>query len=644
MSQLNKQVSPYGSWASPITSEVVATGSTRLGQIEIDGTDIYWIEMRPSEKGRYVIMQLTADHQIHEILSPLWNARTRVHEYGGGSYKINNKAIYFTQFTDQRLYKTTCDTPPTPITPPRALRYADFTFDTHQHRLICVQEDHSQPGQEAVNRLISMDTGGRDVNTVIEGNDFYSSPRISPDGRQLAWVTWNHPTMPWDHTTLYVATLGADHRIKQAIQVAGELDESVVQPRWSPDNELYFISDRSNWWNIYRWTGDEITSLCPMNAEFATPPWIFAQSNYSFESDHRILCSYTKKGQWHLAMIELDNASCEEIQTPYTHISNLQASKDTVVFLGGSPTEAPAIVSLDLTTGKTNVLRQSNHIEMNRNYISIPTPIEYPTEGGVTAHALYYPPCNPEFIAPMNTRPPLLVFVHGGPTAAALPVLSWTIQFWTSRGFAVVDVNYGGSCGYGRAYRQRLNGCWGVVDVDDCVNAATFLVNREEVDDTCLAIRGGSAGGYTTINALTFHETFHAGASYFGISDLEVFLHDTHKFESRYLDTLIGPYPEQQDRYHDRSAIHYLDQLHTPMILFQGLDDPIVPPNQAEMIVDALRRNGKPVAYLPFAGEQHGFRQAANIQRSLDAELYFYAQIFHLSLHDEMEPIEIANL
>lgn len=590
-------------------------------------------------------MHLTADHQLHEVISPPWNARTRVHEYGGGSYKIDNNAIYFTHFTDQRLYKTTCDTPPTPITSPRALRYADFTFDIHQHRLICVQEDHSQPEQEAVNSLISMDTCGREVTTVIKGNDFYSSPRISPDGRRLAWITWNHPTMPWDHTTLCVATLGDDHQIKQVVQVAGDLDESVVQPRWSPDNELYFISDRSNWWNIYRWSGDEITSLCPMNAEFATPPWIFGQSNYSFESDNRILCSYTKKGQWHLAMIELDSDSCEEIQTPYTHISNLKASKDTVIFLGGSPTEAPAIVSLDLTTEKTDVLHQSSSARIvNSNYISIPKPIEYPTEGGLTAHALYYPPCNPKFIAPTNTRPPLLVFVHGGPTATASSTLSWAIQFWTSRGFAVVDVNYGGSCGYGRAYRQRLNGFWGVVDVDDCVNAASFLVNRGKVDDTHLAIRGGSAGGYTTINTLTFREIFHAGASYFGISDLEVFLHDTHKFESRYLDTLIGPYPEQQDRYHDRSAIHFLDQLHTPMILFQGLDDPIVPPNQAEMMVDALKRNGKPVAYLSFIGEQHGFRQASNIQRSLDAELYFYAQIFHLSLHDEIEPIEIANL
>lgn len=644
VSPMIKQISPYGSWISPISSKLVATAATRLGQIEIDGDNIYWIEMRPTEKGRYTIMQLTADHQLHELLSPPWNARTRVHEYGGGSYKIYENTIYFTHFADQRIYRTSVNRKPVPITPPQALRYADFSFDTHQNRLICVQEDHRQLNQEAVNTLISLDLHSYHTNTVIEGNDFYSSPRISPDGRLLAWISWNHPTMPWDHSTLWVGTLDADHQIDHVIQVAGDLNESVVQPCWSPDNKLYFISDRSNWWNIYHWTDGEIISLCPMDAEFATPPWIFGQSNYVFESDHRIVCSYTMRGQWHLAIIDTNSNLCEEIPIPYTHISNLQATKDTVVFLGGSPTEAPAVVSLDLTTEKTKVLRQSSNLAIKPKYISIPSPIEYPTEEGLTAHALYYFPCNPAFMAPTDTRPPLLVFVHGGPTAAASPTLSWTIQFWTSRGFAVVDVNYGGSCGYGRAYRQRLNGCWGVVDVDDCVNAANFLVNLGEVDTQCLAIRGGSAGGYTTINALTFREVFHAGASYFGISDLEIFLHDTHKFESRYLDTLIGPYPKHRDRYHDRSAIHFLDQLHTPMILFQGLDDPIVPPNQAEMIVDALKRNGKPVAYLPFVGEQHGFRQASNIQRSLEAELYFYAQIFNLTLHDEIEPVEIANL
>lgn len=641
---MKKQVSPYGSWASPITSELVATGATRLGQIEISGNDIYWIEMRPTEKGRYTIMQWTADDQIHEILSPPWNARTRVHEYGGGSYKIHDDTIYFTHFTDQRIHKTTCNNQPIPITPPQALRYADFTFDTSQNRLICVQEDHRQPEQEAVNTLISLDLQGYHTQTVISGNDFYSSPRISPDGQLMAWITWNHPSMPWDHSALWVGALDANHQIDHVTQVAGELNESVVQPRWSPNNELYFISDRSNWWNIYRWTEDEIISQCPMDAEFATPPWIFGQSNYAFESDQRIVCSYTMKGQWHLALIDTTSHSCEEIPMPYSYISNVQATKDTVVFLGGSPTEAPAVVSLDLTTAKTKVLRQSSNPAINSHYISVPTPIEYPTEGELTAYALLYTPCNPDFIAPPDTRPPLLVFVHGGPTAAASPILSWTIQFWTSRGFTVADVNYGGSCGYGRAYRQRLNGRWGVVDVDDCVNAANYLVNRGEVDSQSLAIRGGSAGGYTTINSLTFREVFHAGASYFGISDLEVFLNDTHKFESRYLDTLIGPYPEQRARYHNRSAIHFLDRLHTPMIIFQGLDDPIVLPNQAEMIVDALQRNGKPVAYLPFVGEQHGFRQAPNIQRSLEAELYFYAQIFNLSLHDKIEPIQIANL
>jgi dipeptidyl aminopeptidase/acylaminoacyl peptidase len=641
---VKKQISPYGSWASPITSERVSTGATRLGQIEIDGDDIYWIEMRPTEGGRNVIIQVTSDQKMHDVIFPPWNARTRVHEYGGGAYKVNHEIIYFTHFPDQRIYTIACDAPAKPITPPTSHRYADFTFDNHQRRLICVQEDHSRPGQETINALISMEINGNDAKTIVAGNDFYSSPRISPNGRYLAWITWNHPSMPWDHTALWVGTLGADHKIDNIVQVTDSLEEAVVQPRWSPDNILYFISDRSSWWNIYRWTGEEVTPVCPMDAEYATPPWIFAQSNYTFESEHTLVCSYATKDRWHLATIDTDTGCCDEKNTPYTHISNLQVSNHTAVFIGGSPSEVSTIVTLDLNTEITRVLRRSSEFAVDPKYLSVPIPIEFPTERQVTAHAFYYAPCNPEFRAPAETKPPLLVFVHGGPTAAASTTLSWTTQFWTSRGFAVVDVNYGGSSGFGREYRQRLNGYWGVVDMDDCVNAATYLVATGVVDGEYLAIRGGSAGGYTTINALTFRDVFKAGASYYGISDLEVFLHDTHKFESRYLDTLIGPYPERQERYHDRSAIHFLDQLRTPMILFQGLDDPIVPPSQAEIIVDALKRNGKPVAYLPFAGEQHGFRKAANIQRSLDAELYFYAQIFGFTPDKAIDPIEITNL
>lgn len=640
---MSKQLAPYGSWKSPITSDTVASDVTRLGQIEIEGNDIYWSEMRPAENGRYVIVQYASNSEMIDLNPPSFNARTRVHEYGGGAYKIHGDTVYFTHFNDQRLYKMKPNETPQPITPQTALRYADLVFDTRRSRVICVREDHRTRGEEVVNTLISMDLNGNDVQNIVSGNDFYSSPRISPDGRHLAWITWNHPSMPWDQSELWVGELGDDNSIANPVQVAGASEESCLQPLWSPDNVLYFISDRSNWWNIYRWKVDEISAIYPMDAEYATPPWVFAQTNYAFESAHRILASYTKNGEWHITQIDVKTGHITEIKTPYTHISDLHTFNGYAVFIGGSPQEAPAVVKLNLGTLTPEVLRHSSDISVDQRYLSKPKPIEFPTVKGLTAYAFYYKPHNQEYAAPPDTRPPLLVFVHGGPTAATSSILSWSIQFWTSRGFAVVDVNYGGSSGYGRKYRQRLHGQWGVVDVDDCVNAAKFLVHVDEVDGDKLAIRGGSAGGYTTINTLTFRDVFQAGASYYGISDLEVFAQDTHKFESRYLDTLIGPYPERKDLYQNRSAINFLEELTTPLILFQGLEDKIVPPNQAELIVRALRKAGKPVAYMPFEGEQHGFRQARNVKRSLEAELYFYSRIFGFDLADVLEPIVIEN-
>jgi dipeptidyl aminopeptidase/acylaminoacyl peptidase len=450
--------------------------------------------------------------------------------------------------------------------------------------------------------------------------------------------------MPWEKTELWIGELNDDNMVEDPIQITGECEESVVQPLWSPENKLYFISDRSNWWNIYCWKDDEAKPICPMEAEYATPPWVFAQSNYAFRSEHKIICSYSKKGKWHISQLDTETSEIEEIKIPYTQVSDLHVSNNQAVFIGGSPREVSSIVKLGLETYTTEVLRRSSELSVDPGFLSKPKHIEFPTGKGLTAHAIYYKPRNKDYTSPPDTQPPLLVFVHGGPTAATSTTKSWSIQFWTSRGFAVVDVNYGGSSGYGREYRQRLNGMWGVVDVDDCVNAAKYLVYIGEIDGNKLAIRGGSAGGYTAINTLTFQDVFNAGASYYGISDLEVFVQDTHKFESRYLDTLIGPYPERRDLYRERSAINFLDKLHTPMILFQGLEDEIVPPEQAELIVKALRKKGKPVAYLPFDGEQHGFRQAKNIKRSIEAELYFYSKIFGFEPDEIIEPTEIENL
>ncbi len=641
---MSQKMGSYGSWKSPITSDRITSGVLGLGQVELDEGDIYWMEMRPSEAGRYVLVKRSPNGKIRDVNPQPYNARTRVHEYGGGAYKVNQGTIYFTNFIDQRLYKIKLGSDPIPITPEAELRYADLAFDNQRGRMFCVREDHRMKGSEASNTIVNMGLGGEETQIVVSGNDFYSSPRVSPDCNHLAWLTWNHPNMPWDETELWMGKITIDGVIEESEKVAGGQNESVLQPVWSPGGVLHFISDKSNWWNIYRLSYGEVENVFEKDAEFAVPHWVFAMSNYGFESENSLVCSFTEKGTWNVARLDTEKGELEIIKAPYSSISNLKISNGYAVFIGGSPREAPSIVKLNLSSYQYEVLKKSSDIPVDINYLSIPEAIKFPTEKGLIAHALFYKPWNKDYIAPNSELPPLLVFIHGGPTGAASSTLSWMIQFWTSRGFAIVDVNYGGSTGYGRKYRERLNGQWGVVDIDDCVNAAKYLVETGLVDKEKLAIRGGSAGGYTTINALTFRDIFKAGASYYGISDLGVFVGDTHKFESRYLDSLIGPYPEREDLYHNRSAINFLNNIKAPMILFQGLEDKIVPPNQSELIVEALKKKGNPVAYLPFEGEQHGFRQAKNIKRSLEAELYFYSKIFGFELADDIDPVEIENL
>jgi len=623
---------------------MVASGVLGLKQIEIEDNDIYWCEMRPSEKGRYVIVKHSADKGTFDVTPSPFNVRTRVHEYGGGSYGVFRNEVFFTNFVDQKIYKMKLGEKPKPITVETELRHADFEFDYVRQRLICVREDHIEQGKEAKNTIVSMSLQGEDVETIACGNDFYSSPRISPNGEYLAYLSWNHPNMPWDRTVLWMGKLSKDGALDEIIQINKNTNESILQPSWSPDNILYFVSDRNNWWNIYRWKDCEVKAIFPEEAEFAEAPWIFAQSNYDFESENRMICSYTKNGLWKIVRLNTKTGKHETIETPYTYISSLRTSKNYAIFIGASPIETESIVKLDLKKLRTEVLKRSSEITVDSDYLSQPSPIEFPTEKGQTAYGIFYKPRNKDYKAPSGTLPPLLVYVHGGPTATVYATMFFGVQFWTSRGFGVLEVNYGGSTGYGRDYRERLRGQWGIVDVDDSVNAAKYLVDRGEVDKEKLAIRGGSAGGYTTINSLTFRDFFKAGASYFGISNLETFAADTHKFESRYLEFLVGPYPEKIDLYRQRSAINFLNQLDVPMIIFQGLEDKIVPPNQAELIVEALRKRGKPVAYLTFEGEQHGFRQAENIKRSLEAELFFYSKIFGFTPADSIEPVEIENL
>jgi dienelactone hydrolase len=642
---------PYGSWKSPITSDLIVSGSIGLSQPLIDDGDVYWIEMRPTEGGRAVIVRRDASGATGDVNPPPFNARTRVHEYGGGDYAVFDGAVYFSNFSDQRVYAAIEGNLPQPITPNGDYRYADAVIDRSRGRLICVREDHTRAGREAVNSLVSLNladvetTGETPGQVLAAGYDFYSSPRLSADSSKLAWLAWNHPNMPWDGTELWVGTLDENGLLSTSQCVAGGINESIFQPEWSGDGRLYFVSDRSGWWNLYRVNANgSVEPMCDMEAEFGMPQWGFGMSTYAFESPERIVCAYIRNGISHLALIDTHTKLFEPIDCEYTDIRFVRASAGQAVMRAGSPREAAAIVRFDLQERTFEVLRRSSNLEIDTAYLSTPRAVEFPTEGGLTAHGFFYPPKNRDYRAPDGELPPLLVESHGGPTAAAATAMSLGIHYWTSRGIAVLDVNYGGSSGFGRDFRERLKDKWGIVDVDDCANGAKYLVAQAQVDGDRLMITGGSAGGYTTLCALTFRDAFSAGASHYGVSDAEALAKETHKFESRYLDGLMGPYPEKREVYFARSPINFTDRLSCPVIFFQGLEDRVVPPNQAETMVEALKKKGIPVAYLPFAGEQHGFRQAKNIKRALDAELYFYSRVFGFDLTEPVEPVEIDNL
>jgi dipeptidyl aminopeptidase/acylaminoacyl peptidase len=641
------QTVPYGSWKSPITSDLIVKESIGLGQVKMDGDDIYWIEMRPSEGGRQVIVRQTHDGGADDVIAPGFNARTLVHEYGGGDYIAHNSIVYFSNFADQQLYRQAPHSAPQLVSEAGAdaqLRYADFVVDKSRDRLISVREDHRDNEREAVNTLVAIPLGGGEAQVLMSGKDFYSSPRISPNGSRLAWLAWNHPNMPWDGCELWTGDIDVDGSITNQQLFAGGLRESIFQPEWSPDGMLYFVSDRSGWWNLYRAADTTIECVCEMAAEFGAPQWIFGLTTYAFESAERIVCAFAERGLWRLGTIDTRSKTLQRIDAAYTDVSYVCAAPGRAVFRAGSPKAPFSIIEMDLATRATKALQRASKIDIDSGFISEPQPIEFPTEDGLTAHGFYYPPKNRDFAAPNLERPLLLVKSHGGPTSATIAVLMLGIQYWTSRGIAVLDVNYGGSTGYGRAYRERLNGTWGIVDVDDCVNGARFLATRGDADGNRLMIDGGSAGGYTTLCALTFRDQFKAGASHFGVSDAEALAKETHKFESRYLDNLIGPYPERRDLYIQRSPIHHAENLSCPVIFFQGLEDKVVPPNQAEAMVEALHQKGVPVAYVAFEGEQHGFRRAENMKRALDGELYFYSRVFKFDLAEPVEPVPIENL
>jgi dipeptidyl aminopeptidase/acylaminoacyl peptidase len=638
------QVEPYGTWKSPITAELIASEMIGLAQIALDGGDTYWLESRPTEGGRTVLVRRTPAGQTADVTPSPYDVRSRVHEYGGGAFTVSGGTVFFSNGQDGRLYRQERDSEPKAITPEAEVRYADAVIDSRRGRLVCVCEDHRDSTREAVNTLVSVSLeGAEEPRALVSGNDFYATPRLSPDGSRLAWLTWNHPNMPWDGTELWVADLGADGFPGPAAQIAGGSGESIFQPEWSPDGSLYFVSDRTGWWNLYRLRQGSVEPVVQMEAEFGYPQWNLGMSTYAFESAESIVCAYTQQGVWHLASLDLVTRELEEIDTGYTEIDFVAASPGRAVLLAASPIQSYGVVQLELATGQQTVLQRASKVPIDPRYLSVPEAVEFPSKQGA-AHGLFYSPRNDDFVAPRDERPPLLVMSHGGPTGATTTALSPRIQYWTSRGLAVLDVNYGGSSGYGRAYRQRLDGQWGLVDVDDCVQGARYLADSGRVDGDRLAIRGGSAGGYTTLCALTFHNLFKVGASYYGISDLEALAEETHKFESRYLERLVGPYPGRRDLYVERSPIHAVDQISCPVIFFQGLEDKVVPASQAERMVEALRAKGIPVAYLAFQGEQHGFRRAESIQRALEAELYFYSRIFCFQLAEPIEPVFIENM
>jgi dipeptidyl aminopeptidase/acylaminoacyl peptidase len=659
------RVAPCGTWASPLSAADVAAGGLRLGGVSLDGDDIYWLEGRPREGGRYALVRRTSNGGIAEVTPPEINVRSRVHEYGGGAYIAAHGAVYCANFSDQRVYRIS-DGVAEPVTAPGAWCYADFECDPSRQRLIAVREDHTQEGREPVNALVGipigvsevgLDGGPRGTGRVLaSGADFYSTPRLSPDGSRLVWLSWNHPSMPWDGTELWVAHVGLDGALKAPRRIAGGPDESIYQPGWAPDGTLYYVSDRDGWWKIYRAAADRTGPTDPADrrvttgpgaatAEFGRPQWVFGTSTWACAGPSRLVVSYTRAGRWHLGTIDLRNNALTDLAVEVQPHDWIAANATHAVLLAGWSTRPDAVVLIDLASGAIDTLREASSVQLAAGSVSVAEAVEFPTAGGRTAHTFYYPPRNTDFAVPTGETPPLVVISHGGPTSAARPTLDLQIQYWTSRGFAVADVNYGGSSGYGRAYRQRLNGQWGLVDVADVIHAAEFLAAQGKIDGDRAVIRGGSAGGYTTLAALTFHpEVFKAGASYYGVSDLEVLALDTHKFESHYPHSLVGPYPAAKATYRARSPIHAIDRLACPLILFQGLDDKVVPPNQSQMMADAMRAKGLPVAYLAFEGEQHGFRKADTIIRSLEAELYFYGAVFGFRPADHIPPVAIDNL
>jgi dipeptidyl aminopeptidase/acylaminoacyl peptidase len=635
-----KQAAPCGAWSSPITAALVAAGAAPLSQVMLDDGDLYWLAGRASEGGRNTLLRQRG-RDVRELTPAPLNVRTRVHEYGGGAFAVSGGSVWFSNFADNRIYRIQAGAQAVPMTPEGPRRFADFVADRQRQRLIAVREDHAAAQPYPVNTICAVGfDGGQTV--LVDGSDFYAAPRISPDGSRLAWLSWDHPRMPWQGTELWLADIAPDGSLANGRLIAGGAAESICQPEWSPSGVLHFVSDRSGWWNLYRFADGVTEPLCPRAAEFGGPHWTFGGSMYGFRSDDEIVCTYIEHGVSRLA--RLREGTLHDVANPYQDIRELRVQGDSVALLGGAPTIALELARIDLASGAREVLARSIDRLPDTGYLSVPSSISYPSMNGRTAHAFYYPPANAEYEPLPGEKPPLIVIGHGGPTGMATSTLKLATQFWTSRGIAVLDVNYGGSTGFGRAYRDLLQGQWGVIDVEDCVAGARWLAEQGVVDPERLVIRGSSAGGLTTLCALALHDVFKAGASYYGVSDLKGLDADSHKFESHYNEYLVAPMPQAERLYRERSPIHHTGKLRRPMIFFQGLDDKVVPPQQSEQMVAALRARAVPVAYITLEGEGHGFRKADSIVRTLEAELYFYLRVFGIPIPAGLPALDIENL
>lgn len=658
---MSAKQSPYGSWKSPIDSNLIVSNMVRIGKVCLDGDDAYWLETRPEEAGRDMVCS-AGKGRLCDITPQPFNTRTRVHEFGGGGFTAAGGMVFFSNLLDQRVYvqkrhnSQQFDSPipltPEPSAPGRHLRFADLALDINRNRLIAVQEDHRETDDNSPAAIVSIPIDGDPAQApqvLLSGSDFYTSPRVSPDGSKLAWLQWNHPDMPWYQTELWIADIASDGTLKCQKRIESAQNDAITQPEWSPDGLLYFCSDRSGWWNIYRLKDEQTERIMDAPVECGVPHIYFGNTSYGFASKDRIICAFAEKGVWSIAELDIGSGKLARIDSNFQEITFLKVNEKRAIFRGGSPSEPVSIVELDLATREFNVLKRSFELDGQLakdlpRYLSKPERVEFPSSNGRIAHAFYYPPSNADFAAPEQERPPLIVKIHGGPNNQAFNTLDLTTQYWTSRGFAVIDVNYGGSSGYGREYRDRLRMNWGVVDNQDAASAAQYLIERGDVDPRRIAITGMSAGGYATICSVTFHDIFAAGSAHFGIGDMEAMAGLFHKFQSRFLNSMIAPFPEGRDEYKKRSAINFVEQIKCPILLFHGALDSIVPISQSELLFEKLERLQKAAAIVTFADEPHVFRKAENIKLTMETELSFYGLVFGFSPADTLRPADISKI